>query len=234
MIRIVDETGSTNDDMAAWALAGAAEGDWLMARRQIGGRGRSGRAWTSPAGNLYASGLVRLAPGDPPAPTLALVAGVAAAEVIAAYLGPAGSPMLKWPNDVLVGGAKLAGILLERHGEAIVIGIGANLVAAPALPDRPTASLAALGGAVPAAEDALAELAAAFARWLAIWRGQGLEQIRRAWLAAAHPIGTALSAQVAGERIDGLFDGLDRDGALRLRHPEGVATVQAGDVFLIG
>src|SRR5689334_7206475 len=108
MIRTVPETGSTNDDLAALARAGAPEGTWLRAERQTGGRGRQGRGWESPLGNLHASTLVRLAPGDPPAPTLALVAAVALREVAAAF-APGADLVIKWPNDLLAGGAKLAG-----------------------------------------------------------------------------------------------------------------------------
>src|SRR3954469_24646435 len=172
-IRTVAETGSTNDDLAALARAGAPEGTWLRAESQTGGRGRQGRGWDSPAGNLHASTLVRLAPGDPPAPTLALVAAVALHEVAAAF-APGAELIVKWPNDLLAGGAKLAGILLEREGDAVVIGFGANLAAAPAGLDRPTTSLAALAGAAPDPATFLDVLAGAFARWLGRWRSEGL------------------------------------------------------------
>src|SRR5690349_18502921 len=124
-IRIVAETGSTNDDVAALAASGAAEGLWLRAEQQSGGKGRQGRAWRSPPGNLYASTLVRLRSGDPPAPSLALVAAVALHDT-ATLFAPDGEIRIKWPNDLLVGPSKLAGILLERAGEAVVIGFGVN------------------------------------------------------------------------------------------------------------
>src|SRR4051812_41467223 len=141
-IQTVAETGSTNDDLAALAPAGAPEGSWLRAERQSGGRGRQGRAWDSPTGNLPASPLVRLQPGDPPPPSLALAAAIALHEV-AAVFAPEAELIVKWPNDLLAGGAKLAGILLEREGEAVVIGFGVNLAAAPAGLERPATSLAA-------------------------------------------------------------------------------------------
>jgi BirA family biotin operon repressor/biotin-[acetyl-CoA-carboxylase] ligase len=229
LIRTVAETGSTNDDVAAFARAGAPEGFWLRAERQSGGRGRQGRAWRSPPGNLYASTLVRLRAADPPAPTLALVAAVALYEVAAAW-APGAPILIKWPNDLLAGPAKLAGILLEREGEAVVIGFGANLAHHPVDIERPAASLASLAGAAPDADAFLGQLADAFARWLVVWRGTGLAAVRAAWLAAAHPAGTAL-VTADGE---GLFDGLDQSGALRLRRPDGsVRLVHAGDVFLI-
>src|SRR5690348_13140280 len=112
-IRTVAETGSTNDDVLALARADVPEGTWLRAERQTAGKGRQGRSWESPPGSLYASTLVRLQPGDPPAPTLALVAAVALHQAVSAY---APDLTIKWPNDLVVRGMKLAGILLEREG----------------------------------------------------------------------------------------------------------------------
>lgn len=257
-VRTIAETGSTNDDLLALARAGAAEGQWLRAERQTGGKGRQGRSWQSPAGNLHASTLVRLRPGDPPAPSLALVAAVALHETLSHYrhpresgeldslLGTRGEKLdprfrgadrldcatvkIKWPNDLMAGPAKLGGILLERADDAVVIGFGANLAHAPDLPDRPTVSLAALTGVAPDPEVVAEMLADAFARWLGRWRGEGLARIRAAWLAAAHPVGTALSTGVG----EGLFDGLDGSGSLRLRLADGSShVIHAGDVFLI-
>lgn len=225
MIRTVAETGSTNDDVAALARQGAGEGTWLRAGRQTGGKGRQGRRWDSPPGNLHASTLVRLRAGDPPAPGLALVAAVALQEVVAVY---APAARIKWPNDILVDGAKLAGILLEREGGAVVIGFGVNLAHRP--PDLAAASLAEIAGAAPDPGSFVELLARDLSRWLARWRREGLAPIRAQWLAAAHPLGTPLATH-AGE---GLFDGLDESGALRLRLADGSARViHAGDVFLI-
>jgi BirA family biotin operon repressor/biotin-[acetyl-CoA-carboxylase] ligase len=172
--------------------------------------------------------------GDPPASTLALVAAVALHEVAAVYA--AGAELrIKWPNDLLAGGAKLSGILLERQGEAIVIGFGVNLAGHPDEAGRPATSLRALTGNAPDPAAFLEDLAAAFARWLGRWRGEGLAPVRASWLAAAHPPGTALSTTGSdGVRIDGLFEGLDENGALRLRLADGSShVIHAGDVFLI-
>ncbi|WP_246347147.1 biotin--[acetyl-CoA-carboxylase] ligase [Sphingomonas jinjuensis] len=224
--------------MLALARTGAEEALWLSAARQTQGRGRQGRAWSSPAGNVSASTLVRLRPSDPPAPTLALVAAVSVGDVVGTFLrsAPGGSDGLaiKWPNDLLLHGAKLAGILLERADDAIVIGIGVNLAQHPALSDRPTTSLAAHDVGVDPAVF-VETLAEAFARWLQRWRWEGLAPIRDRWLAMAHPIGTALTARLPdGQAIDALFDGLDHDGALILRLAGGERRViHAGDVFLI-
>ena len=258
LITAVAETGSTNADLLALARSGAGEGAWLRAERQTAGRGRQGRAWASPPGNLYASTLVRLRPSDPPPATLALVAGVAVEEAVGTFLpspfaGYAGSSLslweregvaerrkgedslaLKWPNDLLLGDAKLAGILLERADDAVVVGVGANLAHHPDLPDRPTTSLAAHGMTV-APATAADVLADTFARWLARWRGEGLAPVRARWLDRAHPVGTALTVRTAGDPpLDGLFDGLAEDGALLLRLASGERRViHAGDVFLL-
>jgi BirA family biotin operon repressor/biotin-[acetyl-CoA-carboxylase] ligase len=225
MLRFVAETGSTNDDLLALARGGAAEGLWLRAERQTRGKGRQGRVWQSPPGNLYASTLVRLREGDPPAPTLALAAAVALHEAATPHVAK-GELRIKWPNDLLLDGAKLAGILLERGVDAVVIGFGVNLACEPESLDRPTARLGE--GVEP--RQFLEALAEAFARWLGRWRGEGLAPVRDRWLAAAHPVGAALSTPEG----DGLFDGLDASGALRLRRADGtIDIVHAGDVFLI-
>ena len=185
-------------------------------------------------GNLHASTLVRLREGDPPAPTLALVAAVALHEVASAYAGGA-EIVIKWPNDLLAGGAKLSGILLERRADAIIIGFGVNLAGHPDEADRPATSILALSGSAPDADAFLEDLAAAFAHWLNLWRSAGLAPVRTQWLLAAHPTGTPLSTHGAsGASIEGLFDGLDEGGALRLRLADGSShVIHAGDVFLI-
>jgi len=133
---------------------------------------------------------------------------------------------IKWPNDLLIGGAKLAGILLERQGNAVIVGFGVNLAHHPEGLDRPATSLKP-----PVAPDPfLRGLAAAFATWLGRWRTKGLAPVRAAWLAAAHPVGAALTS--GGAR--GTFDGLDETGALRLRLEDGgLRIIHAGDVFLL-
>lgn len=231
-IRTVAEAGSTNADMAALARSGLGEGVWLRAERQTAGRGRQGRAWLSPAGNLSASTLVRLRPTDPAPASLGLVAAVALHETVRVYLRD-DDLLLKWPNDLLLRGAKLSGVLLERADDAVVVGVGVNVAHHPDLPDRPTTSLAAVG--VDVAPGDLAEtLAEAFARCLSTWRGVGVAPVRARWLEAAHPIGAALSVRLPdGSVLHGLFAGLDADGALNLRLADGSARViHAADVFL--
>ncbi len=234
-VRTVAETGSTNADMLALAGSGIAEGIWLRAERQSGGRGRQGRVWASPVGNFYGSTVVRVRGGDPSPATLALVAAVALEEVIRVYLPDVGEGLsIKWPNDLLLDGAKLSGILLERAGDAVVVGMGVNLAHHPDDTDRLATSLAA-NGVTPDPSDFAETLADAFARWVGVWRGQGLGPVRARWLERAHPIGTALTARLPdGSATDGLFGGLDLDGALNLRLADGTTRViHAGDVFLL-
>jgi BirA family biotin operon repressor/biotin-[acetyl-CoA-carboxylase] ligase len=234
VIQTVEETASTNEDMLALAVLGEPEGCWLRAETQIAGRGRMGRGWHSPIGNLYASTLVRLQPHDPPAATLALVAAVALHEVTQAY-APDRTVTIKWPNDLLIDGAKLAGMLLERAGDAVVIGIGANLGFHPVGLDRPVTSLVAQGVDAPDPHYFCEDLASAFAHWLGRWRNVGLDIVRQAWLMGAHRRGTALTANLGdGTSVDGLFDGLEADGALRLRLADrSLRVIHAADVFLI-
>jgi BirA family biotin operon repressor/biotin-[acetyl-CoA-carboxylase] ligase len=172
--------------------------------------------------------LVELQPGDPPAPTLSLAAGLALIEAVDAA-APGLPLMLKWPNDLLLRGDKLAGILLERSGERIVAGFGVNLAAGPRLADHEAASLD--GTITPTAFAPL--LAGSFARLLGLWRGSEPGAIARAWQMRAHPLGTELSVHTsADEKITGRFDGLEPDGALRLGTDAGIEIVRAGDVSL--
>lgn len=230
MREVVTETGSTSADLAARLAQGdyAAEGAWLIADRQTAGKGRLGREWQDGAGNFMGSTVVHLRAGDPSPETLALVAGLALHEVVNPKL--AQPAVLKWPNDVLVGGAKLAGILLERVGAAVIVGIGVNLAQAPQVADRATTSLADLG--LVAGRDAFAaDLARQFAADLDRWRSFGLAPIVSRWIAAGHPIGTPLEADDQGQRLEGTFVGLTDTGALQLRLADGsLRAIHAGEV----
>ena len=235
MIRIVAETGSTNADLIS-AIRGrelVAEGNWLVADRQTAGRGRQGRQWFDGSGNFMGSTVVRPGPSDPPAPTLALLAGMALYETIAPLLSDPSTLSLKWPNDLLIGRAKLAGILLEREDDAVVVGIGVNLAAAPQVEGRETAALSALGPAPQ--RNAFAEaLAAAFDRELERWRTVGLEPLLRRWRGVGHTEGSPLSVhEPDGSTVSGAFAGLAPDGSLLLRLEDGtVRPIHAGDVSL--
>lgn len=237
MIRFVAETGSTNSDLAAQLHAGepVPEGSWLVADRQVAGRGRQGRSWFDGSGNFMGSTAVHIAPRDPNPATLALVAGLAAYEAVAAHLADPSAPLrLKWPNDLMLGEAKLAGILLEREGNAIIVGMGINLAAAPELPDRKTVALSALGPA-PDRDLFARALAGAFDQEVERWRTYGLEPLIRRWESVAHPQGTSLTVSPPGEnRIEGKFAGLTAEGALSLRLADGtLRAIHAGDVMLV-
>ncbi|WP_420382538.1 biotin--[acetyl-CoA-carboxylase] ligase [Novosphingobium sp.] len=275
MIETVAETASTNSAQLARLGQGEAigEGTWLIADRQTAGRGRAGRAWSDGHGNFMGSTVAQLRAGDPPAPTLSLVAGVALHRAICAAAhffppplqggrgwglsaafhvartsasgerphpnpSPEGEGLdglqLKWPNDVLVDGAKLAGILLERHDSTVVVGMGVNLAQAPELPDRPTVSLAALGCNI-TRDDFANMLAEQWHAALAQWHDHGWPSLREEWLSRAHPRGTLLQVHDSDAgMIIGAFAGLDRDGAALLRLADGEQrAIHAGDMELV-
>ena len=237
MITVVPETGSTSADLLARLAAGERipEGDWLVADRQARGRGRQGRTWLDAPGNFMGSTVVHVSPQDPSPASLSFVAALAVYETVVTRLGNPRGLQLKWPNDVLLGGGKFCGLLLEREGQDVVVGIGVNLVAAPAVDGLKTRSLAEFGP--PSGRDAFAaDLAAQFDLELGRWRQYGLEPILNRWLAAAHPVGSALTVhEPSGQRLSGTFDGLEPDGALRLRLADGACRViHAGDVVLEG
>ena len=235
MIHTVATTGSTNADLAAQLEAGEAlaEGDWLVADRQTAGKGRQGRVWFDGYGNFMGSTVVRLAADDPPPSTLALVTGLAVFETVSPLIPPPHQARLKWPNDVLIGEAKLCGVLLERSGDAVIVGIGVNLAAAPQVEGRSTIALSQFGPS-PDRDLFAAELARKFAAELDRWRSFGLGTVIRRWEAAAHPRGTPLAVGEPGEiPLKGQFAGLDADGALQLRLADGTTrTVHAGEVRL--
>jgi BirA family transcriptional regulator, biotin operon repressor / biotin---[acetyl-CoA-carboxylase] ligase len=206
----------------------AIEGDWLVALAQDGGRGRQGREWVSEHGNFFGSTLVMVRSSDPPPVSLSLVAGLALIEA-ADNLVPGLSVMLKWPNDLLLNGRKLGGILLERSGDRVVAGFGLNLAVAPEVPGRKTASLDA-----PVTPEAFAPLlAASFEKLVDLWRSSVPMLMANAWLARAHPVGTPLTIHIGpDESRSGRFAGIENDGALRLRTGHGIEIIRAGDVDL--
>lgn len=227
MIEFVSQVSSTNGELAARLRSGdfVPEGHWLVADRQNAGRGRQGRAWDDGPGNFMGSTVVRPRAGDPPAPTLALLAGLAVQQVIA----PHAVSLLKWPNDVLIGEAKVAGILLEAERDAVIVGIGVNLAVAPDVPGRGAAALSGVNR-----DDFARDLERVFDQELERWRTVGLEPLLRRWQAVAHPVGTALTVDDPGDgRIAGEFAGLAEDGALQLRLASGeVRAIHAGEVRL--
>ncbi len=240
----LDAIGSTNTEAFRLGLAGSATPLWVRADRQTSGRGRSGRVWTSEPGNHAATLLVRLTCDPKVLHQLSFVAAIAVVsairDVASAHVpaAPALPMRLKWPNDILLDGAKLVGILAEStllpdKGVLAVIGIGINLAHAPALADRPTTCLASHGIAVQP-WTMLDALSTSLAAMLALWNcGAGFTTIRDRWLVDALPIGTSMTVHTgmsahAGsaanrgrDTITGTFGGLDGDGALILRDHSG-------------
>lgn len=233
----LEETASTNAAALGAAQAGEPGGLWITARRQTAGRGRQGRVWTSDEGNLFASLLLR----DPVRPErlgeLPLVIALGVHDTVAGLLAPLqrGDLAIKWPNDLVFRGAKLAGILLEGGGDArsrvVVVGIGVNCRHFPSEIEYPATSLAAIG--VPAsADEVFGVLAAAVARRLGEWRLEGFEAVRTAWLARARGLGETIRVRMPARTLEGRFEALDAAGRLQLRLADGrIETISAGDVF---
>ncbi len=226
-----EEIDSTNEEARRLALGGERGPLWLSATRQTAGRGRQGRNWETPSGNLAATLLLQPSRPQSEWPQLSFVTAVAASDM-AVSLAPHARIALKWPNDVLADHQKLAGILLENAHGALAIGIGVNLGHHPAGTEFPATSLAALGAEVPPAGEALTRLAAAFAKWYEVWSVQGFAGIRDAWLARAHGLGTRIRARLVKEERSGMFEGIDENGALLLNEGFGrVSVLPAADIF---
>ena len=240
----LEATNSTNDD----ALQAARSGDrgqlWITAAEQLAGRGRHGRQWSSPPGNLYAS-LLLIDPCDmPSAPQLGFVAGLALHEAIESVAG-VGAPRLalKWPNDLLLDGAKLSGLLLEGHrlqtgsALAIVIGFGVNVAFAPSGTPYPAVALQAVKPGLDRGE-VFRALSCAFARTFSAWRtssrmssSDSFGAVRRLWLERAAGIGGQVTLRLPSGEKKGIFEGLDRFGRLQLKSAEGMELIDAGDLY---
>ena len=238
--RLIDHAslGSTNDEAKRLARAGAAEGTIVRAHQQTAGRGRRGRAWVSPPGNLAASFILRPDVAPAAAGQLGFLCAVALAETLAGPAARAGAALaLKWPNDVLLAGGKLAGILLESETGAagrlgwVVAGIGVNIAGHPDGLEYPATSLRAAGIIELDADRLLLDLSRSLASWLAVWRRDGFAPLRAAWLACAAPRGTPLRVRLDGAAVCGRFAGLDPAGALLVETESGVRRIAAGDVF---
>ena len=235
-----DELGSTNAEVRRRAESGEDGPLWIAARRQTDGRGRRGRAWEAGQGNLAATLLTTTARPAAEAAQLSFVAAFAVRDLALRYV-PEALIRLKWPNDVLISGAKAAGILIEsgRRDDGalwLAVGIGVNLVSAPEGLEYPATCLAAhLGpevGAAPSPERALAILSADFAHWLGLWDRGGFEPLRAEWTRCAHGLGAHCVARVGERAIEGVALEMDADGALVLRLDSGeLQRITAGDVF---
>jgi BirA family biotin operon repressor/biotin-[acetyl-CoA-carboxylase] ligase len=227
---------STNDEARKLAASGDAGPLWITAGEQTAGRGRRGRTWVSPKGNLMST--VLLNPHRPAAECaqLSFVSAIASADTVA-HFAPQAEIKVKWPNDVLANGRKISGILLESAsagGEPyfLAIGIGVNLAHFPPDTEFPATSLAAVGAHPPPVREALAQLAAHFAKWYDVWRGQGFSPVRDAWLARAANLGGRIRARLTNEETSGVFEGIDETGALMLReNSDRLRSIAAGEVF---
>jgi BirA family biotin operon repressor/biotin-[acetyl-CoA-carboxylase] ligase len=232
----LETASSTNAEVRARAEAGTRGPLWIAARRQTAGRGRRGRAWQGLDGNLFATGLYTLGCEPARAAELSFAAALAVAEVCDRALGDPARTLVKWPNDVLVEGRKIAGILLESGaapggGLWLAVGIGINLAAAPGDAERPATSLAAQG-AIIERETALDQLVDAFERQRQRWLRDGFGPLRDHWLARAYGLGLRCEARLANETLSGVFADLGPDGALRLDLDGGGRRyISAGDVF---
>ena len=237
----METVDSTNAEARRRAKAGEPGPLWIWSARQSQGRGRGGREWISRPGNLFASLLIGVNAPQRVAGQIALLAGVIAYDTIAKLIAYEGRSelLLKWQNDILLAGEKLAGVLLENVGSTIenrsvvVIGTGINLASHPEDLPQPAISLGAYDIMV-TPDEALEVLAATTHEWLARWgEGSCFPTIRRAWLDRAGPAGRPLRVKVEGEETEGVYGGLDADGALRLMTPEGEYRIAAGDVFFL-
>lgn len=249
-LRGYDSIGSTNAEALAAAAAGDPGGIWFAARQQTAGRGRRGRQWINPEGNLAATLLI-IPESDPTsAATLGFVAGVSLNRALSAILpggmvkigidgadGLAGGRIaLKWPNDVLADGAKLAGILLEASKlpdgrQAVAIGIGVNVVAAPEGLPYPATSLVALG-APRSAESVFEALSDAWVETFGLWNdGRGVGDVLKYWRASAAGIGAPVAVQQDGDVVRGIFETIDDTGRLIIRADDNRRiAITAGDV----
>ena len=225
---------STNEEARRRALAGETDRLWIVAGEQTAGRGRRGRAWVSARGNLHASAFL-IDPCLPAlAPQLGFVAGVALAR--AAMDAGAADAALKWPNDLLVNGAKCAGILVEGIGLAgrrtgYAIGVGVNCVHAPEGVDYATSCLTGAGGRAVGAGELFERLVERFDEALVAWReGRAFDRIRAAWLDRVHSLGQRVAIEGGGGRREGVFEGIDAGGRLLMRSERGLESIEAADL----
>jgi BirA family transcriptional regulator, biotin operon repressor / biotin---[acetyl-CoA-carboxylase] ligase len=241
-----ESIGSTNAEAMSRARDGERGPMWFVTSEQTAGRGRRHRPWIAPRGNLASSILEVMDVSPAVAATLGFAAGLALEAAlqkvsIEMSLRSAGSDRmkysLKWPNDVLAGGKKLAGILLEAEAVAdnrlaVVVGIGTNVVAAPEGTPTPATSLASLGVNI-GAEELFAALSDTWAEFRGIWdQGRGFGEIRRLWLERAAGLGQKVAVQSGGSTVEGTFDTIDESGCLVIRTPKGrQVPISAGDVY---
>ena len=234
-LKIFETLGSTSDLCRNFAVNGEPAGLGVLARRQERGRGREGRTWISSLGNLFLSVLLRPRGPVREAGTWSLVAAVALANTLEPLLPDGVALTLKWPNDLLLNGRKLAGILLDSAAnsagdlEWLVIGFGVNLAVAPPVPGRAAAALAEVT-TPPEPEQVAQSLLARLDQWMEVRERNGLTPIREAWLARTLPAGTPLSLKMGEQEYVGIFAGLANDGSLLLETGGRVRSFAAGEI----
>jgi BirA family biotin operon repressor/biotin-[acetyl-CoA-carboxylase] ligase len=239
MVVALGSVGSTNDEAKDRARSGSPERTVVWAKRQETGRGRRGRAWTSPEGNLYTSTILRPRVTPAVAAQMSFVASLAIAETAEAFLPAMAVVRCKWPNDVLVNGRKVAGILLESEAASdgrldwLVLGVGVNLHHFPEGTEFAATSLADEGAGHPDPAAALEVYAGRLAAWYERWQAEGFAPVRTAWLARAVNLGGPVVVRLSDRELTGTFVDLDSDGVLLLDRGDGgaPARIAAGDVF---
>jgi BirA family transcriptional regulator, biotin operon repressor / biotin---[acetyl-CoA-carboxylase] ligase len=232
-----DSVGSTNDEARRLAREGAAEGTAVCSREQTAGRGRRGRFWASPPGNLYASLIIR--PDCPPgkAAQLGFVAALAIGDALRAKLPAMAGLSYKWPNDVLLRSRKLAGILLESETTAgqdarfVIVGVGVNLVSSPREVEFPATSVAEEGLDPPSPSALLEEITRHFRDWLQRWRMAGFAPVRTAWRAQAAFIGDLIRVRLQAATLHGRFLDIDDEGALLVETGLECRRISAGEIL---
>jgi len=239
-IEAYETLDSTNAEARRRAEAGEAGPVWITAALQTAGRGRRGRAWSTQTGNLAATLLTATDAPAAEAAQLSFVAALAACDLADACLGE-GAARLKWPNDVLIHGRKAVGILVESGARTdgrlwLAVGVGVNLAHAPQDVERPAAAFAEyMQGPPPEPRAALEVLASSFERWRRAWSTKGFAPIAQAWTERAVGLGQTCEARLPNRTLTGVAEGMDSDGALRLRLDDGaLERITAGDVFFGG
>jgi len=236
----LETVDSTNEEAKRLARQGAEDGTLVWAREQTRGKGRSGRSWVSPKGNLYLSLVLR--PDCPPAAAsqLGFVAALGAGGGLAEVMPPLIDLRYKWPNDILLNRRKVAGILLETESAAadrlewLVLGLGINVAARPPETAFPATSLREEGDLETTVEGVLEAFARHFLSWVNRWLDDGFRPVREAWRKSAIGIGEAVRVRLPNVELEGVFDDIDQDGALLLRQNGAVRRITAGDVFFAG
>lgn len=230
---------STSEELKRLGRGGAPEGTLVWALRQTAGHGRFGRPWISPVGNLYFSLLLRPRSSPQEVMQLTFVAALAVAEAVSRPLDAGARVSCKWPNDVLISGKKVAGILLESELDeggtvnSLVIGAGVNIVShpPPEAVEYPATSLWAEGAGAETARSVLERFCPSFLVWHDRWRDGGFQPVREAWLARADRRHRRIEVRMDGETASGIFADLDPSGALVLQQDGGQRRIFAGDVF---